>query len=360
MAESDAGRDDYQAPPAAIDVRGARIHNLRNIHVRIPHDRLVVITGPSGSGKSSLAFDTIFAEGRRQYIESLSVYARQFLRQLERPDVDLVNGLQPTVCIDQLPAAHNPRSTVATSTEIYDYLRLLMARVGAASCHQCGAPIRQQSPEQIREQLEQLPEGTKLMLLAPLVRGKRGRHQDVLDRIRKAGLVRVRIDGDVYDLEHPPELNPRALHEIEAVVDRIIIREGVQPRLVESVQLTLNHGDGLLIACRLDEEAANDDHPRGQWRDELYSTRYACPDCNVSVAELEPRTFSFSSPYGAVRNAKGWAPWRASILNCSRRRATNRWSAAPFCRGGRSPCDGIESRSCNHCCRKPRSPPTRR
>jgi len=291
--------------PEAIRIRGARMHNLKNVDLAIPRDRLVVITGPSGSGKSSLAFDTLHAEGQRQYIESLSVYARQFLHQLERPDVDLIEGLQPTLCIDQRPGAANPRSTVGTVTEIYDYLRLLMARLGEASCPQCGAPIRQQTAEQIQEALAALPEGTKLMILAPLVRGRRGKREEALAGIRKAGFIRVRIDGQVYDLDNLPEIDARREHVIDAVVDRIIVRNDIASRMGESIRLAIRHGEGLLIACYQEPAAADGDPTPGRWQDRLFSTRYACPRCNVSLAEVEPRTFSFNSPYGACPRCEG-------------------------------------------------------
>ncbi|MCA9151523.1 MAG: hypothetical protein KDA92_19555, partial [Planctomycetales bacterium] len=209
-----------------VRIRGARTHNLQNLDLEIPRDQFVVITGPSGSGKSSLAFDTLYAEGQRQYIESLSIYARQFLDQLQRPDVDLIEGLQPTICIDQRAGQLSRRSTVATVTEIYDYLRLMMARLGRAHCYKCGEEIRQQPVEQIQDRLMNFPEGTKVMIMAPMVRGRKGGHKDVLAKIRKAGLVRARVDGAVYDLDNIPELSPRKNHEIDAVVDRVIIRSG--------------------------------------------------------------------------------------------------------------------------------------
>jgi len=289
-----------------IRIRGARVHNLRDIDIDIPRDRFIVLTGSSGSGKSSLAFDTIYAEGQRQFIESLSVYARQFVNQMERPDVDLIEGLQPTICIDQRPGNQNPRSTVATVTEIYDYLRLLMARLGQPYCYQCGALICQQTSEQIQSRLMELPEGTRTMILSPLVRGRRGQHKDTYALIRKAGFVRARIDGEVYDIENLPELAARKVHHIEAVVDRIIIRPGIEARLGESVQLAVRYGEGLAVACYyLEEKKSDDSTPQGQWRDELFSTIYACPKCNLSYEELEPRTFSFNSPYGACPTCDG-------------------------------------------------------
>ena len=283
-----------------IRIRGARVHNLQNLDIDIPREKLVVITGPSGSGKSSLAFDTLYAEGQRQYIESLSVYARQFLHQLERPDVDLIEGLQPTISIDQRAGSQNPRSTVATVTEIYDHLRLLYARLGQPYCCQCGAPIRQQSPEQILNDLMTLPEGTRVVILAPIVRGRKGEHKDVLQAIRKAGFLRARINGEVIDIDNPPTLSRQKSHHIEAVIDRIVIRDGVRGRIAESIKLALRHGDGLVVASYEDKTA-----PSGAWRDRLFSTLYACPNCKISFEELEPRTFSFNSPYGACPACDG-------------------------------------------------------
>ena len=285
-----------------IRIRGARAHNLRDIDVDIPRNQLVVLTGVSGSGKSSLAFDTLYAEGKRQYVESLSAYARQFLDKIARPDVDFIDGLQPTLCIDQQPGNQNPRSTVATVTEIYDYLRLLMARLGKPTCFQCGESIRQQTIEQIQDRLLRMDEGTKVMIMAPMIRGRKGTHKDVFDNIRRAGLIRARVDGLVCDLEDVPDLVPQKKHHIDAVVDRVIIKPGIDSRLAESVRLAVQHGGGLMVICYFDEDEAQED---GIWRDEIFSTRYACPSCEVSFEELEPRTFSFNSPYGACPVCSG-------------------------------------------------------
>jgi excinuclease ABC subunit A len=306
LASEAAGTERAGGDGETICIRGARVHNLQNIDLDLPRDRLVVITGPSGSGKSSLAFDTLFAEGQRQYIESLSVYARQFLHQMERPDVDLIEGLEPTISIDQRAGSQNPRSTVATVTEVYDYLRLLFARLGEPACYQCGAAIRQQSPEQIIEDLLALPAGTKLMVMAPLVRGRKGQHKDVLAAVRKAGFVRVRVDGEVVDLDQVGDLAPRKNHRIDAVVDRIVVRPGVDSRLAESTRLALSHGEGA-VTVLFQEPASEGKRAKndGAWSEHLYSTLYACPHCKISFEELEPRTFSFNSPYGACPACEG-------------------------------------------------------
>ncbi|RMG48951.1 MAG: excinuclease ABC subunit UvrA [Acidobacteria bacterium] len=279
-------------PNDAIVVRGAAEHNLKGIDVTIPRNRLVVITGVSGSGKSSLAFDTIYAEGQRRYVESLSAYARQFLEQMQKPDVESIEGLSPAISIEQKTTSRNPRSTVGTVTEIYDYLRLLFARVGRPHCTRCGRPISRQSASQIVDQLMSSPPGTRLQVLAPVVRGRKGRHRDVLRRLAAEGFVRARIDGELYELDSPPELEPKKAHTIEAVVDRLVVSEGVRPRLADSVETALKRADGLVKIVRDGEEM-------------LLSEHFACPDCGVSIPELAPRSFSFNAPYGACGTCGG-------------------------------------------------------
>jgi excinuclease ABC subunit A len=293
-----------EASAELIRIRGARMHNLQEVDVDIPRNQFVVLTGPSGSGKSSLAFDTIFAEGQRQFIESLSVSARQLIHQMQRPDVDLIDGLQPTICIDQRPGNQNPRSTVATATEIYDYLRLLMARLGQPFCPKCERPIEQQTSEQIVDELAALPSGTRAMILAPLVRGRRGQHQEMVARIRKAGFVRARVDGELFELDHFPELAPRRMHNIEAVIDRVVIRPGIAVRLAESLRTGLRLGEGTIIAC-YDTPGEEPSNGETRWQERLFSTVYACPKCQISIEEIEPRTFSFNSPYGACTTCEG-------------------------------------------------------
>ncbi|MEO1529191.1 MAG: excinuclease ABC subunit UvrA [Planctomycetota bacterium] len=279
-----------------IRIRGARVHNLQSVDVDIPRDAITVITGVSGSGKSSLAFDTLFAEGQRQYIDSLSAYARQFLDSLPRPDVDWIDGLAPTMAIDQKPGSTSGRSTVATVTEIYDYLRLLFARVGTPHCGACGAAVSRQSPDAIRDTLMQLDEGTKVIVMAPMVRGRKGAHRDVLQKIQTNGLVRVRVDGEIYLLEDVPELAVRQNHTIEAVVDRLVIRDDVVARVSDSVSLALRLSDGLVTTS----VQRGDD-----WIDTIASTAMACIECGTSIEEIEPRTFSFNSPYGACADCEG-------------------------------------------------------
>ncbi|MEO0530964.1 MAG: hypothetical protein AAF266_10380 [Planctomycetota bacterium] len=292
----------------AIRIRGARVHNLRDIDVDIPRNQLVVITGVSGSGKSSLAFDTLLAEGQRQYIDSLSVYARQFFQQRERPDVDRIEGLQPAIAIDQSQGSHSPRSTVGTVTEVHDYLRLLFARAGSMACPECGEPITQQTSDEIEQSILGLPADSRAMLLAPLVRGRKGKHADVIESARKAGFVRLRIDGLTYPIDELPELKAQKVHDVEAVIDRLVLRDGIDARLTESVRLAIKHGDGVVRVVFQTPEAkaaakagANGSNGAAAytadngWEERLFNTRYACPTCKVGVAEVEPRTFS-SSP----------------------------------------------------------------
>jgi len=284
------------SPGDWIHVRGARVHNLQNIDVDIPRDKLVVITGVSGSGKSSLAFDTLFAEGQRRYLECLSARTRQHLTQLERPDVDSVTGLPPTICVDQRVGSARIRSTLATTTEIYDYLRLLYARAGQAHCPDCNVPVSQQSVATIVDRILTLGERRKVMILAPLVVGRKGAHRDVFEKICKAGFVRARVDGEIVDAGDPPDLPRSESHTIEAVVDRIIVKDGIDERLRESVELSLKHGDGSCLVCEQTDDG---------WHDQLFSSRYCCPDCGTSFPPLEPRSFSFNSPYGACPACRG-------------------------------------------------------
>ncbi len=277
-----------------IVVLGARQHNLKNINVEIPKNKLVVITGPSGSGKSSLAFDTIYAEGQRRYVESLSAYARQFLGLMEKPDVDSIEGLSPAIAIDQKTTSKNPRSTVGTITEIYDYLRLLFARVGKPICPECKNPISSQSPEEIVEQILSLEEGSKLQILAPVIRGKKGQHKDILEKIQKMGYPRVRVDGNIYSIEEVPELEKNKKHTIEIVVDRIVLKDGVRSRLVDSIEQALKIADGIVIVNNLSKN-----------EDLVFSEKFACPEHGFSISEISPRLFSFNSPYGACPECKG-------------------------------------------------------
>ncbi len=278
-----------------IRIRGANEHNLKNVDVDIPRDALVVFTGLSGSGKSSLAFDTIYAEGQRRYMESLSSYARQFLGQMEKPNVEKIEGLSPAISIDQKSTNRNPRSTVGTVTEIYDYFRLLYARIGIPHCPNCGKEIRKQSVDQMVDQIMALPEGTRLQLLAPVVRGRKGRHEKVLERAARSGYVRVRIDGNLYELAEDIQLDKNIKHNIEIVVDRLIVKPGIERRLTDSIENVLNLSEGLLFVDRVgsDEEMLT------------FSQSFSCPDCGVSIDEIEPRSFSFNNPFGACPECYG-------------------------------------------------------
>ncbi len=282
----------------SIRIRGARTHNLKNVDVDLPRDKLIVITGLSGSGKSSLAFDTLYAEGQRRYVESLSAYARQFLALMEKPDVDLIEGLSPAISIEQKSTSHNPRSTVGTVTEIYDYLRLLYARVGEPRCPEHGVTLSAQTVSQMVDHVMTLPEGTKLMLLAPLVEARKGEHLHILDRLRAQGYVRTRIDGTVASLDEAPALKKNFKHTIEAVVDRAVVRPGQEQRLAESFETAANLGEGLIRVVVLDEQ--NHDE-----QEIVFSARYACPHCGYSLSELEPRLFSFNNPAGACPSCDG-------------------------------------------------------
>ena len=277
----------------SILIKGARVHNLKNIDVEIKRDTLTVVTGISGSGKSSLAFDTIYAEGQRRYVESLSSYARQFLGQMEKPDVDSIDGLSPAIAIDQKTTSKNPRSTVGTVTEIYDYLRLLWARIGIPHCPKCGKEIRQQSIDQIIDQLMSYPEGTRMQILAPVIRARKGEYQKIFEDARKSGYVRARVDGSLYDLSETIKLEKNKKHNIEIVVDRIVIKPEIRSRLTDSVETAANLAGGLVIADMMDKGEV------------LFSQNYACDDCGISIEELTPRAFSFNNPYGACPTCSG-------------------------------------------------------
>ena len=270
-----------------IKIRGANEHNLKNIDLDIPRNELVVLTGLSGSGKSSLAFDTIYAEGQRRYMESLSSYARQFLGQMEKPNVESIEGLSPAISIDQKSTNRNPRSTVGTVTEIYDYFRLLYARIGIPHCPKCGKEIKKQTVDQMVDQIMGVPEGTKIQLLAPVVRGRKGRHEKLLEKAKKSGYVRVRIDGNLYELSEEISLDKNIKHNIEIIVDRLVVREGIQKRLTDSIESVLALAEGLLVVDVIGGEPLN------------FSQSFSCPDCGISIEEIEPRSFSFNNPFGA-------------------------------------------------------------
>ena len=274
-------------------VKGARQHNLKNIDISLPRDSFNVITGLSGSGKSSLAFDTIYAEGQRRYVESLSAYARQFLGQMDKPDVDYIEGLSPAISIDQKTTSRNPRSTVGTVTEIYDYLRLLFARVGHAHCPQCGKPISQQTIQQMTDDVMTFPEGAKILVIAPMIRGKKGEHKSVFDQLRKEGFSRVRVDGVVRTLDEDVDLQKTKKHDIDVVVDRLVVKEGIESRLTDSMETAAKWGEGLVLVAEVDGP------------EHMYSQHFACPDCHISLPKIEPRMFSFNSPFGACPACAG-------------------------------------------------------
>ncbi|MFA5089061.1 MAG: excinuclease ABC subunit UvrA [Candidatus Omnitrophota bacterium] len=277
-----------------INIRGAKEHNLKNINLVLPRNQLIVITGLSGSGKSSLAFDTIYAEGQRRYVESLSAYARQFLEQLQKPNIEYIEGLSPTISIEQKTTSHNPRSTVATQTEIYDYLRLLFARIGTPYCPECGKKIERQSVQEIADQILKTPEETKFSILAPLIRGRKGEYRDIHRRIAKAGFVRMRVDGKIVSTDEPLKLDKYKVHHIEVVIDRLTASPKIRKRLTDSIETALQTGNGILIV----------DFDR-KYPQRIFSERYACIDCGISLTEIEPRIFSFNSPYGACMGCNG-------------------------------------------------------
>src|SRR3989339_686143 len=274
-------------------IKGAREHNLKNISLELPRNKLIVITGLSGSGKSSLAFDTIYAEGQRRYIESLSAYARQFLGQMEKPDVDSIEGLSPAIAIEQKKPSHNPRSTVGTVTEIYDYFRLLFARIGIPYCHKCGKKIERQNSQQIIDQILDFGAGVKIQILSPMVRSRKGEYAKLFEQIKKDGYVRVRVDGKIYDLEEKINLEKTKKHSIEVVIDRLVIGADIKKRLANSVETALKSGDGTVIILKSDKEEI------------LFSEKFACVECGVSMSDLAPRMFSFNSPFGACTECSG-------------------------------------------------------
>ena len=308
----------------SIIIRGAKEHNLKNISLTLPRNRLIVVTGLSGSGKSSLAFDTIYAEGQRRFVESLSSYARQFLEQLQKPDLEYISGLSPAIAIEQRSAGGNPRSTVATQTEIYDYLRLLFARIGKIYCYQCGQPIEKQSAQEIVEKIMSMPQGTDIQILAPLVRGRKGEYRDIFPGIQKSGFVRCRVDGKIYELPAKIKLAKYKTHNIEVVVDRLTLREGIKSRLTDSLETALKVGKGAVIISARQET--------------VFSEQYACPKCGVNYAEIEPRIFSFNSPYGACIECNGLGTkikFDPDLVIPDKSKSINAGAIAPWKRGGR-------------------------
>ncbi|MDO8662284.1 MAG: excinuclease ABC subunit UvrA [Candidatus Omnitrophota bacterium] len=310
-----------------IIIRGAKEHNLKNINLKLPRNKLIVVTGLSGSGKSSLAFDTIYAEGQRRFVESLSSYARQFLEKLQKPDIEYISGLSPAIAIEQRSAGSNPRSTVATQTEIYDYLRILFSRIGRVFCYHCQEPIQRQSAQEIIEKIVSLPAGIDIQILAPLARGKKGEHKDILSGIQKSGFTRARVDGKVYELPVKLKLAKYKMHNLEVVVDRLTLREGIKNRLTDSVETALKVGKGIVIISRLNPPT-----------DLVFSEQYACAKCGVNYAEVEPRIFSFNSPYGACPECNGLGTkikFDSDLVIPDRSKSINEGAIAPWKRGGR-------------------------
>ncbi|MDD5655497.1 MAG: excinuclease ABC subunit UvrA, partial [Candidatus Omnitrophica bacterium] len=313
-----------------IIIRGAREHNLKNINLTLPRDKLIVITGLSGSGKSSLAFDTIYAEGQRRYVESLSAYARQFLEQLQKPDVEYISGLSPAISIEQKAAGSNPRSTVGTQTEIYDYLRLLFARIGEIFCYQCGAPISRQSAQEIVEKVLSFPQGSQINILAPLIQGKKGEYRDIASVVTKAGFARARIDGIIYDFTRKIKLDRYKIHNIDVVVDRLVVKPDIKKRLTESVETALSVGKGIVIISRYGSAVSHEDI--------VFNEQYACPKCGISYSEVEPRIFSFNSPYGACPSCNGLGnklEFDADLVIPDKNKSINEGAIEVWKRGGR-------------------------
>ncbi|MDD4980869.1 MAG: excinuclease ABC subunit UvrA [Candidatus Omnitrophica bacterium] len=327
----------------AIIIKGAKEHNLKNINLRLPRNKLIVITGLSGSGKSSLAFDTIYAEGQRRYVESLSSYARQFLEQLQKPDVEYIEGLSPAIAIEQRTAGGNPRSTVGTQTEIYDYLRILFARIGKVLCYQCGQPIERQSAQEIVERVMASSQGSDIQILAPLVRGRKGEYKDIFAQIQKAGFVRARVDGEIYDLPQKIKLKKYNIHNIEVVVDRLIIKPEVKNRLTDSIETALKVGKGIAIVSQLASPPVGrlnrqTGEPTNRQTDIVFSEQYACTKCGISYPEVEPRMFSFNSPYGACPACHGLGTkleFDPDLIIPDRNKSINEGAIEAWKRGGR-------------------------
>ena len=276
-----------------IKIQGARVHNLKNVSVNIPREKLVVLTGLSGSGKSSLAFDTIYAEGQRRYVESLSSYARMFLGQMDKPDVDYIEGLSPAISIDQKTTSKNPRSTVGTVTEIYDYLRLLYARVGIPHCPKCGKEVKRQTVDQITDRIMELPERSRIQVLAPIVTAKKGEHKNIFESAKKSGYVRIKVDGEMYDVAEPPTLKKTVKHDIDIVIDRLIVKDDIRSRLSDSIETALKLSGDIVVIEVVGGETMR------------FSQSYACDECGISMPEPEPRLFSFNNPFGACPHCDG-------------------------------------------------------